>query len=120
MGGGKSKFTWAMAAVVGPALFLGCFWLLLGFLAVLGTGASAFQFAASLAPGAGILLLTAGARRSPVPYGAGLIVVGLIPFVLFGAGGGWLLRLAFGVPLVLVGAAFLLLRDRIAPPRRHP
>lgn len=107
---------WLALGVLGLGIFLGSFWLLFGFLSILGTKVW-WQYAVAVVPGAAILFLALMARRAPLPFGAALAAAGLLPLGLaWLRHGAWLGALLLGLPLMAVGAAFILLRDHFAPP----
>ena len=109
--GTPNRFDWTILPTVGLGIFVGSFWLLYGFLMWQGRPAAGWQYAVTLAPGAAVLLLVTLARYSPVPYGTGLIALGVSPLLLVGWHSRWEIRLAFGLPLVAVGIAFLIWRN---------
>lgn len=107
---------WLTLAVLGLGVFLGCFWLIFGFLSILGTKVW-WHYAVAIAPGAAILFLALMARRAPLPFGSALAAVGFLPLGLaWLRNGAWLGALLLGLPLMAVGAAFILLRDRFGSP----
>jgi hypothetical protein len=110
----RPRFHWTQVPTIALGIFLGCFWALVGTLAVVGSGAVWWRVAASAAPGAAVLLLTSLARRAPVPYGAGLIALGLLPLLAVWVRAPLPLKLAFGLPVVAVGVGFILWRRRLA------
>lgn len=118
---GRERFSWAFAATVGPGLFVGSCWLLVGFMALLGTAAPWWLRLVNLAPGAAVVGLVLGARRHPLPYGAALAALGALPLVLYLPRRDFLLPLLFGLPLIGVGLGFILARRRLRPPETvHP
>jgi hypothetical protein len=106
---------WLFFACVALGIFLGTFWLFGGVFLLLGRNPDWWQVVVTLAPGAGIVFLVLMARHAPRPYGVGLMVLGLLPLLLVHFSHAWLLRLGFGLPLLLVGGG-MLLWQRGAPP----
>lgn len=109
------RFNWAHLPTVGLGVFTGAFWLVYGFSLTLNRHAVWWQHAVTMAPGAAVLLLVLLARRHPVPYGAGLIALGMAP-LLFGLRSGWEYRLGFGLPLLAAGLGFILWRRCFSSP----
>lgn len=107
------RFHWTQVPTIAAGIFLGGYWAITAAWSEVGPGIPWWRAAAALAPGTAILILTALARRAPVPYGAGLIVLGTLPLLPFGSRGPWDLRLAFGLPLIAVGAGFILWRRQV-------
>jgi hypothetical protein len=109
---------WLPMLVLGIGIFLGSFWMIFGFLSAIGTKLW-WHYPVVLAPGAAILFLVLMARRVPLPYGSALSALGLLPMILaWLRGGAWLGALLLGLPLIGVGLAFILLRDRFSPVER--
>jgi len=111
----KTKFHGSHLLTIGFGVFTGSFWLLLGFLSLLGSPALGWQYITTLAPGVAILLLVVLARRNPVPYGSGLIALGLLPLLFVQMRTPLAVKAAFGLPLLVVGAGFIIWRDHIRP-----
>lgn len=109
----RPRFHWSHVLNLGLGLGVGAFWLIFAWLRLLETGGAWWRYAAMLAPGAGVLALVLLARRDPLPYGAGLIALGVVMFLLPGFAEAWATRLAFGLPLILDGAAFILWRRHL-------
>lgn len=108
---------WMLWILLGSGIFAGSFWLMLGFLSVLGQGASWLRLLQAMAPGGAVLLLVLNARHAPLPFGSALVGLGLLPFCFWPSQFSVWLRLAFGLPLLLLGAGFMLRQGR---PYRHP
>ncbi len=105
---------WPGLIVLAAGIFLGSFWLIFGFLSALGTK-QWWHYPVVLAPGTAILFLVLMARRSPLPYGTALAVLGVLPLGLaWLRGGAWLGALLLGLPLVAAGLGFVLLKDQFS------
>jgi hypothetical protein len=117
-----ARFHWAHLPTLALGIFLGAFWIIAGWLWRLSFPGPWWLYATTLAPGAAILLLVLLARRQPVPYGAGLAALGVVVLLLPNPRTPWLVRLFFGLPIFLNGAAFLIWREQLqdaAQPRNE-
>ncbi len=101
---------WPSLITSGIGIFIGSFWVFLGFLLMLGQSATWWQYLVTLLPGGGIVFLVLMARRYPFPYGIGLMLMGAIPMLMFHLSSAWRLRLGFGAPLLVIGLLFVLWR----------
>jgi len=111
---------WLFLLCVGLGIFAGTFWFFLGLFLLLGHDPAWWQVAATLAPGAGIVFLVLMARQAPRPYGVGLMVLGALPLGMVHFSSAWLLRLGFGLPLLLIGLGLIFWSREAAGPQREP
>jgi hypothetical protein len=111
----RPRFHWTHVPTIAFGIFLGSFWVIAGWLWCLSVPGPWWLYATTVAPGAAVFLLVLLARRHPVPYGAGLAALGTIVLVLPGSRTSWLIRLAFGLPLLINGVAFLVWRKSMQP-----
>ncbi len=109
---------WSLLPTLGLGIFLGAFWLLYGYLRLLGSSSPWWHFPLALAPGTAVVWLVLLARRHPLPYGTALAVFGLAAVVLPSQGDAGT-GLIFGLPLVVVGAAFIVWRRNFRLPGRQ-
>lgn len=94
--------------IVGLGIFIGSFWLIFGFLSVAVGTPWGWHVLRGILPGAAIILMVLLARRHPLPYGLGLVVLGLLPFTLNYLGKGLVLTaLTLGLPVTLEGILFI-------------
>jgi len=105
---------WQLLLLLAVGIFTGSFWVLFGFLSVIGTSAMWWYYPAAVAPGSAILFLVLMARRAPVPYGVGLILLGFL-FLSISVWRSGSLRagVPVGIPVLLLGLGFVLLRKTI-------
>lgn len=110
----KTRPTWQLLLLLGTGIFIGSFWILYGFLSVVGASAAWWYYALALTPGCAILSLVLMARRYPMPYGTGLIFLGSVPlFITIVQGGPVAASALLGVPVALLGLLFVLWRRNI-------
>jgi|GEM_PF-6672811 len=108
------KPSWQSILLLAAGVFIGSYWLMDGYFQTLrlweaGPGLPAVF---PLIPGIAILALVLLARRAPVPYGTGLILLGLMAVFFFSRRGPVSRALAMGAPLSLVGLGFLIWRNK--------
>lgn len=102
------KYPWQLLLLLGLGIFIGSFWFLFGLLTVLGTSAAWWYLLVALSPGGAILFLVVMARRAPVPYGTGLIVLGLTLIIISSIRGHSVMTgIVVGAPVFVVGLGFV-------------
>jgi hypothetical protein len=109
----RSFLEWLFFITVLAGIFVGTYWFFHGYF-ILREHPGSLRFMTELAPGTGVLLLVLLARRYPLPYGTGLLLLGAWAVAWPETSGSWGLRLGFGLPLIGVGLAFILLRQQVA------
>ena len=98
---------WQLLLLLAIGIFIGSFWFLFGLLTVVGASAAWWYYPLSLAPGSAIIFLVVMARRAPVPYGTGLMVLGLSLIILSAVRGSSVVTgIAVGTPVFIVGLCF--------------
>ncbi len=108
----KENKPWQLLLLLGIGIFSGTFWFVFGFLSVLGTSVW-WHYPAALAPGTAMLFLVLKSPKFPVPYGTSLILLGIFAFFLQASKNFWILGMAFGVPISLIGLFFIIWRSKI-------
>lgn len=106
---------WKAWMISGWGIFVGSFWLLFGFFNVQNEPFGSHFFSALL-PGAGILFMVMRARRHPIPYGAGLILLGVLVALISWLRGGILVGGSMGLSSGLAGLLFFLIRKELSRP----
>lgn len=113
----KLNHPWQRLLAMGLGLLMASYWLVYGFLTVLTNGGETWtQWYSSLLPGMGLLFLVLMARRAPLPYGSGLMIIGLFSLVLGVIRQMSVLNLlGLAVPVMGVGLIFIMWRRFFSP-----
>jgi hypothetical protein len=108
----KNHKPWQLLLLMGIGIFIGAFWFTFGFLSVLGSSVW-WHYPAALAPGSAVVFLVLKSRECPLPYGTGLILLGLIPWFLRVSRNSWIMGVAIGIPICIIGLLFIIWRRKI-------
>ncbi|MCD4812199.1 hypothetical protein K8S19_00680 [bacterium] len=107
----RNEQPWQLLLLMGSGVFIGSFWVLFGFLSVVGTPAAWWQYLISLLPGTAMLFLVLMARRAPIPYGSAMVLMGgLLTITSLFRGEPLMSGAVIGIPLGLLGIFFVLTR----------
>lgn len=114
------RFRWRQIPTLMLGLLCGSFWLVFGFLSILESPENWRRYVSVMAPGAAVLWLVLLARRHPVPFGSGLLALGLLPWFFGSMPVSAPLKAAFSAPLLVAGAGFIFWRETFTETSAHP